>query len=289
VVTAQNGEQAWRIAQEGRVRIVIAQWQMPCLDGTELCTRIRGQTGGPYTYIILIAAPAEHRDRLEALTAGADDLLAIPIDSRELTVRLGAAQRILVKQGDLERANARLARQATIDDLTGLKNRRHFREALDAAFSYAVREDHPLSVIMLDVDQFKHFNDTYGHPAGDEVLRSVADSIRAEIRPHDLAARLGGDEFAVMLPAADGEAGVAIAERLRIAVSGRTSLLRPVTVSLGIATVSLSSTSASKLIAEADEALYISKQAGRNRITHYQSLVAASTRGPAVGACPSPA
>ena len=246
--------------------------------GPELCLRIRSQTGSPYTYIILITGQAEHRDRLEALTAGADDLLVKPLDSRELAARLEAAQRILARQGDLERANARLARQASIDDLTGLKNRRHFREILEAAFSFAVREDHPLSMIMLDVDQFKHFNDTYGHPAGDEVLRAVADSICAEIRPHDLAARLGGDEFAVMLPAADSEAGVAIAERLRIAVAGRTSLLRPVTVSLGVATISRSSTSACKLIEKADEALYISKQAGRNRVTHYQALVATTAR-----------
>ena len=159
-----------------------------------------------------------------------------------------AAHRIIARQGDLERANARLARQASIDDLTGLKNRRYFRETLEAAFSYAAREDHPLSVIMIDVDQFKHFNDTYGHPAGDEVLRAVGDSICTEIRPHDLAARLGGDEFAVVLPAADADSGLSIAERLRIAVSGRTSLLRPVTVSLGVSTISLSSTSASRLI-----------------------------------------
>ena len=284
VTSADSGEQAWLLVQKDHFHVVIADWRMPELDGPELCRRIRSQVGTPYSYIILIATQAEQRDRLEALVSGADDLLVKPLDPRDLTARLEVARRILARQEELEQANARLLQQASVDDLTGLKNRRHLRETLEAAFSYAVRDDHPLSVVMVDVDWFKRFNDSFGHPAGDQLLRAIAAAICAEIRPHDVAARIGGDEFAVILPAADRQAAEAIAERLRITVADRASLLRPVTVSLGVATLSPSTTTATQLIEEADKALYDSKQAGRNRVTHYETLASPSTQRLAIGA-----
>src|SRR5690606_25021671 len=140
--------------------------------------------------------------------------------------------RELERQGEhMRRTIARLAELAATDDLTGLKNRRHFREALDGAFSLAVRQDQPLSVALLDVDRFKPCNDAHGHAAGDAVLRALARVLREQVRPHDLVARHGGEQFALLLPAADAGDAHAVAERLRVAIAGHRWPHHPVTVS----------------------------------------------------------
>ncbi len=182
----------------------------------------------------------------------------------------------------LRRSEARLEEQAheisrlsllsLTDDLTGLNNRRHFREALEAAFSLACRQGQPLSVLLLDVDLFKAYNDDHGHQAGDDVLRALAEIFRGEIRQYDHIARYGGEEFVVLLPEADADAGRAAAERLRAAIAGHDWPLRRVTASFGIATTTSGSLTAADLIDEADTALYLSKQLGRDRVTHREDV-----------------
>jgi len=167
---------------------------------------------------------------------------------------------------------SRLSLLSLTDDLTGLNNRRHFREALDAAFSLAFRQGLPLSILLLDVDLFKAYNDDHGHQAGDDVLRALAGIFRAEIRQHDHIARYGGEEFVVLLPATDVEAGRAAAERLRAAIAGHPWPLRRVTASFGIATTTPGALAAADLIDEADAALYLSKRLGRNRVTHREDM-----------------
>ena len=267
---APDGEQAWRIVQSGDAPLLISDWMMPLLDGPELCRRIRSAARDRYTYIILLTSRDRREDRLEGLRAGADDFLTKPPDPDELTVRLEIAERILTVHAQLARQNERLAELAAIDELTGTKNRRRFREDLELLFAQADRLGSPLSLIMLDLDHFKEYNDTFGHPAGDEVLRRLGSTLRSALRSHDVVARYGGEEFVVLLPATGENEAIEVAERLRSAIANRPWPHREVTASLGVGTIGPRTAGATALVDQADRALYHSKQAGRNQVTHYR-------------------
>lgn len=179
----------------------------------------------------------------------------------------------------LERANARLEELATCDGLTGLKNHRFLQDTLLSNFSFARRHHLPLSLVMLDVDDFKAYNDTLGHPAGDAVLRQVALLLQENVRDHDVVARYGGEEFAVLLPATAQGDGVVVALRLREAVEAFAWTGRPVRVSVGVSTYDPAASpplaaTPGELLDEADAALYRSKQQGRNRVTHAREMPA---------------
>ena len=167
----------------------------------------------------------------------------------------------------LEEANRRLEALATEDGLTGLKNHRAFQERLAMEAERARRYGLPLSVVLLDVDRFKLYNDAYGHPAGDAVLRTVAACLQASIREADQAARYGGEEFALILPHTQAADALVVAARCRKAIEAAAWPARPVTASLGVAALSPSCPDPAALIAAADKALYRSKHEGRNRVT----------------------
>jgi len=166
----------------------------------------------------------------------------------------------------LEEANRHLEQQATTDGMTGLPNHRAFQEALRAQISHALRYGQPLSLLMVDVDRFKQFNDRYGHPAGDGVLRTVANVLRQSVRAGDLAARYGGEEFAVLLPQTGLDRAAEAAERLRAAVEQTDHPCAQVTVSVGVACLPVHGTDANALVNAADTALYLAKTGGRNRV-----------------------
>ena len=178
----------------------------------------------------------------------------------------------LARQKDaLAKANARLAEIATTDGLTGLKNHRFLQETLQSCYSFARRHKLPMSVLMLDVDEFKSYNDTYGHPAGDDVLRTIGSLMQGCVRDHDTVARYGGEEFVVLLPATATPEAALVAERLRRVIEAYPWAMRAMTASLGIATftpgATVSPASHTSLLDDADRALYCSKQQGRNRTT----------------------
>ena len=150
----------------------------------------------------MVTGRTDRLERLQGLTAGADDFLTKPVDEEELVVRLAIAGRILGVQADLEAKNARLEEMAKLDPLTGLANRRRLAEGIEAVLSGG-EVAAPLSVLAIDVDHFKSYNDEFGHLAGDEVLRLVAATLRANTRAGDLVARYGGEEFIVLLPGVD--------------------------------------------------------------------------------------
>jgi diguanylate cyclase (GGDEF)-like protein/putative nucleotidyltransferase with HDIG domain len=183
----------------------------------------------------------------------------------ELQKRL---DRIHDEMGVLERTNIRLEALATTDGLTGLKNHRSFQDRLREEFERAQRYGAGLSVMLLDVDKFKAYNDKFGHPAGDVVLKQVAGILRATARTTDIVARYGGEEFVVILPETDTEDARAVAERYRQAIESASWPQREVTASFGVASLAPAIASASELVAEADVALYRSKQRGRNCVTH---------------------
>ena len=167
----------------------------------------------------------------------------------------------------LTQANARLTDIALTDGLTGLRNHRAFKERLASEVARSRNEGHPLSLILLDVDEFKAYNDRFGHPEGDEALKEVARALASVARSSDLVARHGGEEFAILLPETDERGARALAERLRAAVQQTPWPKRPVTASFGVATLR-EGDDAERLVADADEALYRAKRAGRNRVDH---------------------
>ena len=173
------------------------------------------------------------------------------------------------QKSELQAANLRLERLATTDGLTGLNNHRHFQTRFAETFQLASRYGKPLSILLLDVDKFKQFNDTFGHPAGDQTLKIVANALTLAARTTDFVARYGGEEFAIVLPETDAQGAIEAAERFRAAVEAQEWPLRPVTVSIGVATWNLATEMPAALIQQADEALYASKRDGRNRATHF--------------------
>lgn len=197
----------------------------------------------------------------------------------DVTQRKELERRMERYQQDLEAANAKLRVLSTTDGLTGVRNRAAFNDRLAEEFERARRYDHPLSLLLLDVDHFKSFNDTFGHPAGDGVLQEVVRLVAGAARGTDVVARYGGEEFAVVLPDTDFAGAMVLAERVRRAVANGDWVLRSVTVSIGVATLSADAADPAALVREADVALYDSKRNGRNRASHGSgSVLLADTR-----------
>jgi len=268
-VIARSGTEAWRILEgEDAPRLAVLDWMMPGVDGVEICRRVRGANREPYIYILLLTARTESQDLIEGMDAGADDYLTKPFNAHELRVRLHAGRRILDLQQELLKTREELRQQATHDGLTGLLNRSTILEALDDEISRAARAVRPVSVIMADLDRFKSVNDTYGHLAGDAVLREAARRLKASARCYDLVGRYGGEEFLIVLPGCDASDAAGQAERMRNAIAGAPFITPsqplPVTVSLGVASSSHCPPDA--LVRLADDALYEAKAGGRNRV-----------------------
>ena len=180
-------------------------------------------------------------------------------------------QKLRESQAKLKEANARLQELVTTDALTGVKNRRAFDEQLQHAWKVSGRTQNPVSLLMIDVDHFKKINDTYGHEAGDAVLKQVARTLQYATRSTDLTARYGGEEFAILLPATPDDAALLFAEHLRLTVADLRWEGRALTISIGVATDTAASSGRGicRLVQNADAALYDAKRGGRNRVVQY--------------------
>ncbi len=273
VVVAEDGNEAWSKLSEHGVRLLIADWMMPGLDGLELVRRIRSMRTDRYVYTMLLTSRSQKQDIIHGLAAGADDYITKPFDRDELMVRIRAGERVVRLEEDLASRNEQLRRLTLIDELTGIGNRRAFESTLSRLHDHSRRYRRALSVVMIDIDRFKAYNDTLGHRAGDEALKQVARLIGSGTRSADLAFRYGGEEFVCLLPETDEHGGLVVAERLRRTVEDA-ALPHPgtaaggvVTISCGIATLEPGGAlSQDALVRTADEALYAAKRAGRNRV-----------------------
>lgn len=288
VVTAENGREALELFSRGHYPIVVTDLVMPEMDGLELCRAIRALPCDYYSYLILLTAQDSKASIVAGLAAGADEYLIKPVEQAELTVRLKTARRILELEANLKGSLEEIKRLSMRDPLTGIYNRRYLDDRFPQEVKRAFRYEHRISVILMDVDHFKAVNDTYGHHAGDLVLRACAECIGGCIRENiDWQARYGGEEFVIVLPETDLQGAMVAAERLRQQLADLVTAVRGMTVrvtaSFGVASFSPPDQKedlhiAEYLLAEADRCLYQAKAAGRNRVrgVHLDSSDAAT-------------
>lgn len=283
VLVARNGVEAMRIVEQHHPQLVITGWTMPQMDGITLCRKLRESSERCDVYVIILTIQ-ESVDRLvEAFEAGADDYLVKPVAQKVFFARLRAAQRVVQLQEelafdreqllrfskDLAASNERLQRLALTDALTELPNRRFAMERLEQEWALSKRGDRTLSCMMVDIDYFKPINDKFGHQAGDEVLKCVANALRQSARTQDVVCRYGGEEFVVICPDTPIDAAYQCAERLRLNVAALKFKNQEagigLTISIGVAEKKEGIASIEKLLSRADECLYAAKQGGRNR------------------------
>lgn len=272
VEECKDGVEAWeKMQSENAPRLVILDWLMPGMDGVEVCRKIRKLERESYIYILLLTIKDQKDDIIKGLEAGADDYITKPFFSHELKVRLRAGRRILEMNDGLLETRDILQKQATHDALTGIWNRRAILQAFKAEMDRSQREKKNLSVALLDIDHFKNVNDTYGHLAGDQVLRETVKRMRSQLRPYDSLGRYGGEEFLLILPGCDKDGAVRQAERLRTSVCEKSidtsGGIIHLTISAGLCVITNGKIGQmEQFIHSADQALYRAKEGGRNRI-----------------------
>ncbi len=255
-------------------RLAIVDWMMPGLDGIQVVRELRAAKHDLYTYVLLLTAKGEKSDILQGLDAGADDYLTKPFDAKQLRARLRVGERILDLQQRLITALEMSEFRANHDFLTGLYNRAAIMDFLRRELARCERERNELSILIIDADHFKKINDTYGHPAGDEVLKQLSVRIESALRSYDFLGRYGGEEFLIVAPNCAMADAMCMAERIRKAVASDgfqiTDFQVKVTVSIGVTSICDLVPELSAVLRNADHALYAAKEAGRNRVESRQ-------------------
>jgi two-component system, cell cycle response regulator len=283
VDTAADGIEALQAVEASPPDLILLDVMMPNVDGNEVARRVKQNPSLPFIPIIMQTALDSTESKVEGLEAGADDYITKPIEFAELKARLRSMLRIKRLQEELEErerqlleANERLRHMSRTDGLTGLDNRRYLEQQLDMMYAHSERLGEPLSVVICDLDRFKSVNDTYGHQAGDEVLKQFATLLKREAREIDRVARYGGEEFVILLPGTVLDAAVTFAERVRKGIEDHTftfhggTLQR--TASFGVAAWPHPKVSnCDGILRAADDALYVAKETGRNRVVRFDS------------------
>ncbi len=275
VSVAKDGEEAWNIIkktwdardEKQKTNMAILDWEMPKMNGVELCRKIRhkiNEKNSNYIYIVLLTGRDKQEDIIKGLSVGADDYITKPFNPYELKVRLKNGERIV------ELEDSRL-KEASIDILTKHWNRKKILECLNEEIDRGSRRNHPTGIILADIDHFKKINDTYGHLIGDQVIIEVVTRFNKSMRKYDKIGRYGGDEFLAVIPQCNHTQIRNIAERFYRAICDKKIQTEKgplkITVSIGgISTDNFPQASHEDFIKASDAALYLAKKKGRNHI-----------------------
>ncbi|RMG04742.1 MAG: diguanylate cyclase [Nitrospirae bacterium] len=285
VILCGSADEAFKVMEECDVDLILMDVMMPGVDGIEACRRINEKKEMLDIPIIMVTAKDDREHLQRAFSVGALDYVTKPFDKVELLARVRSALKLKCEMDKrkarereleemtrkLEKANAQLRRLSSVDGLTGVANRRTFDETLSQELKRAVRSRQPISLVMIDVDYFKLFNDTYGHQKGDDCLKSIAGVLKTLLkRPGDLPARYGGEEFACILAGTSSEGASKIVSEIQeslgqLNIPHEGSPYGVVTISAGIVTaIPDMNITPQEIIRYADEALYMAKRGGRN-------------------------
>ncbi|HUE65738.1 MAG TPA: PleD family two-component system response regulator [Rhizomicrobium sp.] len=272
VAAVDTFEEALVRVKGGDFDLIVVSLGMRGFDGLRLCSQLRSLPEGRHVPILVVVSDGDRRKLTQALEMGVNDYLTRPVDKNELVARVRTQLR-KKRYADRLRHNVQLSLEMAItDQLTGLHNRRYMSRHLDALMGNAKKGGRPLAFVIMDIDFFKHVNDTYGHDIGDEVLKEFASRISANVRGIDLACRYGGEEFVVAMPDTDMVSAFNIAERLRQSIEttpvriSRDPGALNITISIGIAQAEGEGDTAEALLHRADQALYRAKRTGRNKV-----------------------
>ena len=269
VVTASNGVEALEKLESENVQIALSDIMMPKMDGFELIKQVRSNPSLKSIYLILITARIQEGDRVRGLDLGADDYITKPFSFSELLARIRVGSRVVQYQQHLEY-------QTQVDSLTGLFNRRAFENKMNEEFERSKRYHNPLSILILDIDNFKMINDTYGHHGGDAALVKISETLRERTRQSDFPSRYGGEEFVLVLPETDQDNALQVANKIHESIRrnsfGTTTRPFTLTVSIGVSSTSAQVYSDWRdLVADADRALYLAKNSGKDRVEVWQA------------------
>ncbi|MBI5583563.1 MAG: diguanylate cyclase, partial [Deltaproteobacteria bacterium] len=268
----RDGAAALERIHREKIDLLLLDVLLPGPDGFEICRRLKELSPFRDIQVVLITCLQDLESKIQGVELGADDYLMKPVNGRELIARINM---LLKKKAYLDQLNRRCEQAMTSainDGLTGLFNQAYFKRYLELELKRAHRQQYPLGLILIDIDDFKKFNDSRGHLAGDSLLRELAQVIRKSIRDIDLAARYGGDEFVLVLPYSDQTGALQIARRIQEAMAAHTFLAEGVavperkTISLGLAFYPGDASTMEELIRCADQALYRAKAEGKNRL-----------------------
>ncbi len=282
VLLAEDGETGLDIAKDNKPDLILLDLILPGIDGYGVCERIKNDSTIKDIPVIMLTSKAEHADKVQGLELGASDYVTKPFDEGELIARVNTHLRIKELYESVQEKNRLLLEMANRDGLTGLYNHRYFQEAISKDFKKALRYKESLACVMFDIDHFKKFNDTYGHPVGDVVLKTLGELIKNLMRDSDLAARYGGEEFALILYHTEEKDAYNIAERLRKTVEQHKfqaeDLVLSVNISVGVACYYHPEILDAKTLIEcADKALYKAKEGGRNKVVGFWEIQPANT------------
>jgi len=278
VKIAKNGEDALHIVVEDPPSAIVLDVLLPNMDGFEVCRRLKSSEITSFIPVIMVTALRGDEERIKGIEVGADDFVQKPFNRVELLTRIKSLLRIkrlheALKQkvDELEKTKAKLRKLAVTDGLTGLYNYRAFRQQLHQEISRSKRFNLPVSLLIMDFDHFKVYNDLFGHPNGDKVLKLFAKRIYQNIRDVDCFARYGGEEFVLILPGTDKKAAKIVAEKIRSLVEKSSFRFeeqlptKRITISIGVASFPQDTDDEEEFIQLTDKALYRAKKSGRNR------------------------
>ncbi len=285
---AKSAKEGFKILEDKEIDLILMDIIMPDLNGINACRIIKDKQGLKDIPVIMVTGKTDVGYLKKAFDAGAMDYIKKPINKVELLARVNSAIKLIKKEKELqktvellEEANQELEQRASLDGLTEIANRNFFDDALNKEWSRAKRDNNSLALLMMDIDNFKHYNDTYGHQGGDECLKKLAELFEdLTFRPGDLAARYGGEEFAVILPDTDLTGARKVAERMRQEVEDlklehkASKVSDYVTVSIGAAVAKPETeNNQKKLVEAADKVLYQAKNNGRNRVELAEKII----------------